>query len=189
LISGEDIAPTLLEAAGARVPNGMTGYSFLKLLKGEEFDGRKYVFAERGPHGQATFNNNTKASGFDQSRCVRSKRFKLIYNCTPNQVYQPVDSSGDSYWKALVELHKNGKLAPEFDRAYFTAPRPIIELYDLENDPAELHNVAGEREFAKIERELKIALQEKMVLDYDYLPLPLGGGKRDRQGSTESNDE
>jgi hypothetical protein len=46
-------------------------------------------------------------------------------------------------------------------------------LYDLEKDPGELNNVAGKREFAKIEHELKAALQEKMILDYDYLPLPI----------------
>ena len=35
LISGEDIAPTLLEAAGVPAPKGMSGRSFLKLLGGE----------------------------------------------------------------------------------------------------------------------------------------------------------
>src|SRR4029077_5263374 len=43
LISGEDIAPTLLEAAGVPSAKGMTGRSFLKLLEGTEFEGRKYV--------------------------------------------------------------------------------------------------------------------------------------------------
>jgi N-sulfoglucosamine sulfohydrolase len=173
LISGEDIAPTLLEAAGAPVPKAMSGRSFLKLLRGEPFEGRQYIFAERGPHGQATFNENTKANGFDQSRCVRSKQFKLIYNCTPHQIYAPVDSSGDSYWQRMLALHAEGKLAPEFERAYFTSPRPIVELYDLDKDPAELTNLAGQPQYRKVERELKTALQEKMILDYDYLPLPL----------------
>src|SRR5262249_33439671 len=51
LISGEDLAPTFLEAAGVAVPKAMTGRSFLKLLRGESFAGRQYVFAERGAHG------------------------------------------------------------------------------------------------------------------------------------------
>ena len=67
----------------------------------------------------------------------------------------------------------SSELAPEFTRAYFTTPRPVFELYDLENDLGELNNLAGQREFAAIERELKAALQEKMILDYDYLPLPI----------------
>ena len=105
------------------------------------------------------------------------------HNCTPNQVYQPVDSSGDPYWKALVALHDESKLAKEFEKAYFTTPRPIYELYDLENDPAELHNLAGQRQFATVERELKVALQEKMILDYDYLPLPIAGRAPGRNGN------
>ena len=171
LISGEDITPTLLEAAGVPVPKEMTGRSFLGLLTGERFDGREFIFAERGPHGDA-FSENTKADGFDQSRCVRSKQFKLIYNCTPQQIYRPIDSSDDPYWKAMVSLHEEGKLAPQFVRVYFTAPRQVFELYDLERDPGELTNLAGNSDFAKIESELKAALVEKMILDYDYLPLP-----------------
>jgi N-sulfoglucosamine sulfohydrolase len=173
LISGEDLAPTMLEAAGAPIPKEMSGRSFLKLLLGETFEARKYIFAERGPHGQGTFTEKTKSSSFDQSRCVRSAKFKLIYNCTPNMVYAPVDSSGDPYWKGMNKLHNAGKLEAKFERAYFTTPRPIYELYDLEKDPGEMENVAGNPEYAKVERELKAALQDKMILDYDYLPLPV----------------
>jgi N-sulfoglucosamine sulfohydrolase len=182
MISGEDVAPTMLEAAGAPVPRAMSGKSFLGLLLGQAYEPRKYVFAERGPHGQGTFNENTKSASFDQSRCVRSKAFKLIYNCSPHQIYQPVDSSGDAYWKRMNALHQEGKLAPEFERAYFTTPRPIYELYDLNKDPAELNNLAGNSEFRKIEQELKRALQEKMILDYDYLPLPIADKGQARKG-------
>jgi N-sulfoglucosamine sulfohydrolase len=182
LISGEDVAPTLLEAAGVPAAKGMSGRSFLKLLLGEPYEGRRYIFAERGPHGQSTFDENTKSSGFDQSRCVRSKQFKLIYNCTPHQVYAPVDSSGDSYWQRMTALHAEGKLAPEFERAYFTNPRPIYELYDLDKDPGELHNLAGQPQYRQTERDLKAALQEKMILDYDYLPLPLADKGQGRAG-------
>jgi N-sulfoglucosamine sulfohydrolase len=190
LISGEDVAPTMLEAAGVPEPKEMSGRSFLKLLLGERFEGRQYIFAERGPHGQSTYTLNTKANSFDQSRCVRSKRFKLIYNCTPHQIYAPVDSGGDSYWRRMVALHEEGKLAAGFERAYFTNPRPVYELYDLEKDPGELNNLAGRTEHRKVERELKAALQEKMILDYDYLPLPIAdkgqarGGKKKQAGDS-----
>ncbi len=53
LISGEDLAPTLLEAAGTKPGGKMSGHSFLALLKGEEFQPRKYLFVERGPHGSS----------------------------------------------------------------------------------------------------------------------------------------
>jgi hypothetical protein len=65
-----------------------------------------------------------------------------------------------------------GRLPAAFDRAYFGA-RPVLELYDLEADPTELDNLAGKPVLASVERGLLEALQEKMILDWDFLPLPL----------------
>jgi arylsulfatase A-like enzyme len=173
LISGEDLAPTLLEAAGLRPPPEMSGRSFLGLLKAGTYESRQYVFGARVVHGGATYTETTPASSFDLSRCVRSRTHKLIYNCTPRQVYQPVDSARDEGWQQMVAAHQAGRLDPILDRAYFRNPRPVVELYDLARDPSELQNVAGQPEYAEVERELKVALHEKMILDYDYLPLPL----------------
>jgi arylsulfatase A-like enzyme len=173
LVASEDVAPTLLEAAGVGVPEEMTGQSVLKLLRGEGFAGRRYIFGERGVHGNATMSETTKANGFDLSRSVRSERYKLIYNCTPYQQYAPVDSANDPGWQEILAAHEAGTLDAAFERAYFTHPRPICELFDLENDPGELENLAGRPELAEVERELREALQEKMIVDYDFLPLPL----------------
>ncbi|QOV91002.1 sulfatase family protein [Humisphaera borealis] len=173
LISGEDITPTLLDAAGCKSLPEMTGRSFLALLTGGNYEARKFLFGQRGVHGSATFDETTKASGYDLGRCVRSDRYKLIYNCTPNQVYAPVDSAGDPGWKQMVAANAEGKLATEFSKAYFSNPRPIYELYDLEKDPGELENLAGRKETRDVEMSLKRALHEKMIVDYDYLPLPL----------------
>lgn len=174
LISGEDFAPTMLEAAGVVPPEEMSGVSFLKLLRGDKFDGRKFIFAERGPHGgDGGMKPDVLASTFDLSRCARSDRFKLIYNCTPHGAVAPVDSRNDPGWLEMAAAHEVGKLALPLVRAYFTAPRPTFELYDLEADPGELVNLAGDPKYQEIETELKRALTEKMVLDWDFLPTPL----------------
>ena len=173
LVSGEDVAPTLLEAAGAPIPREMSGRSFLRLLRGESYEHRKHIFGARLVHGNARFTPQTKASTFDLSRCVRSKQFKLIYNCTPQMEYQPVDSARDPGWLETIAAQKAGRLSPELSRAYFTQPRPVLELFDLSKDPSELNNLAGNPEFATAQQELLEALAEKMILDYDFLPLPL----------------
>lgn len=174
LISGEDFAPTMLAAAGLTPPESMSGISFLPLLKGGSFEPRKYIFAERGPHGgDGGMKPDVLASTFDLSRCVRSDRYKLIYNCTPHGAVAPVDSRNDPGWKEMQAAHAAGKLSPEHDLAYFTTPRTTFELYDLEQDPGELHNLTGDARHAEIEESLKRALTEKMVLDWDFLPTPL----------------
>lgn len=182
LLSGEDIAPTCLEAAGLQVPERISGVSFLPLLRGQAFLAeRKYIFAERGPHGGATFTEHTCANAIDYSRCVRSARYKLIFNVTPNLHYAPVDSAGDLGWREMRAAQQKGALAPDFVSLYFTSPRPIYELYDLETDPNELHNLYGRQEMADVERELKQALQRKMIVDFDYLPLPIPSPSRSKK--------
>lgn len=172
LLSGEDLAPTLLAAAGLAPHPRMTGVSFLGLLRGAAETPRKHVFIERGPHGSAPVSVSMSNSSYDLSRAVRSERFKFIYNCTPWIPYAPVDSAGGAAWTQIKAAAAEGRLAPGLQATYFTTPRPVYELYDLENDPSELNNLSGQPAWADVERELREALAEKMILDWDYLPLP-----------------
>src|SRR6185436_17810224 len=105
-------------------------------------------------------------------RAVRSDRYTFIYNCTPWIPYSPVDSAGGAAWTEIKAANATGTLSPALKSTYFTTPRPVYELYDLTADPAELNNLSGKPELAAVERELRIALTEKMILDFDYLPLP-----------------
>ncbi|MBA3313002.1 MAG: sulfatase-like hydrolase/transferase [Planctomycetota bacterium] len=172
LVSGEDLGPTLLEAAGLKPHPRMSGKSILPLLKGEDFTPREHLFVERGPHGSAPVKVDMSNSGYDLGRAVRSDRYKFIYNCTPWIPYGPVDSAGGEAWRQIKAAHEQGTLAPGVSATYFTTPRPVYELYDLEEDPSELHNLSGDPKLASVERELRTALAEKMILDFDYLPLP-----------------
>jgi arylsulfatase A-like enzyme len=172
LLSGEDLAPTLLAAAGVQPGAKMSGQSFLPLLKGEKYEPRKHLFVERGPHGSAPVAVNMANAGYDLARAVRSDRYKFIYNCTPWIPYAPVDSAGGAGWKEMQAANTERKLPAGLTATYFTTPRPVYELYDLEADPSELTNLSGKPAVAAIERELREALAKKMILDFDYLPLP-----------------
>jgi N-sulfoglucosamine sulfohydrolase len=170
LISGEDIAPTILEAANVPVPPEMTGKSFVKLLRGEPFAGRPFVFAQRGSHGAALPGNSAV---FDLGRVVVSKTHKLIYNALGELPYSPVDFAGEGFWKELVQMHKEGKIDEKIAKLYFAPTRPMFELYDLKKDPNEFNNLAGNKDAADVERELKAAMQEWMIMQRDFLPLPI----------------
>ena len=172
LLSGEDLGPTVLDACGLKPAKGMTGVSFLPILKGAAPKTRDYVFTERGPHGSAPVQVGMASSGYDLSRAVRSGRYKAIYNCTPWLPYQPVDSAGGSAWKAMQNLNAEGAMAKGLSATYFSSPRPVYEFYDLEKDPAELNNLSGRPEVAEAERALRLEMAKKMIADFDYLPLP-----------------
>lgn len=170
LISGEDLAPTLLEASGAPIPPEMTGRSFLPLLLGQPFQGRESVFAERGAHGHSL---PTNSAHFDLGRCVVTDRHKLIYNALWQIPYTPVDFDNDAFWKDLQRKNQEGSLDPKLAKLYFAPTRPMFELYDLQADPAEMTNLAGQQASAAVEKQLKGALQEWMILQRDFLPLPV----------------
>ncbi len=172
LVSGEDLAPTLLQAAGVPVPPEMTGRSFLPLLLGQEHQPRERLFAERGAHGSGL---PTNSALFDLGRCVVTLTHKLIYNALWQLPYHPVDFAGDPLWKDLQARHEAGSLPPKLDEVLFRAQRPMFELFDLTADPLELDNLAGRREHAALERELKFQLSQWMLAERDYLPLPLVG--------------
>jgi hypothetical protein len=126
------------------------------------------VFAARLHHGNSDFTEQTKSSEWDLGRCVRSN--KLIYNVTPAMEYRPTDSAGGPGWREMTAAHEAGKLSAEHNRAYFGRPRPVLELYDLEKDPAELNNVAGRPEYRDVLQTLAAALQEKQIIDHDFAP-------------------
>jgi hypothetical protein len=101
---------------------------------------------------------------------VRSGRYKLIYNLTPRMEYWPVDSGNDPGWQQMLAAQRDGTLDERFRAAYFRNPRAVLELYDLEKDPAELNNIADTAEYRDAQQTLMAALQEKMIIDYDFVP-------------------
>jgi arylsulfatase A-like enzyme len=167
LISGVDLPATFLEAAGIEPPKTTESRSFLNLLDGKPCEGRKYVFASRGWHGN-----------LDLIRGVASRTHSLIYNCLPGLPYRPIsDFANKPIWTSMKEAHEQGRLAPEFSKAYFSPARPVFELFDLRNDPREFNNLAGKPEYAEVEFELKSALNEWMEATYDFLPPPFVGSQ------------
>lgn len=93
--------------------------------------GYEYVFSERNWHGTD-----------EHIRSVRTEKYKMIVNEYP---YLPVGNIGDlaesGAWFSLLKAYRNSKLKQNYWQS-FKFPRTQVEIYDLENDPNELHNLA-----------------------------------------------
>ncbi len=159
LASVIDLAPTLLEAAGAEVPASFQGESFAAALTDQAAPGREYVFAERNWHNCD-----------EHIRAVRGPRYKLIRNAyTELPLCTPADASRSPSWYSLTAAREAGELTPGQARL-FEAPRPVIEVYDLEADPHELVNLAGRPEVEQIARRLSRVLDEWIERTGDFPP-------------------
>jgi len=147
LVSAIDLSAQVLAAAGIPVPEYMQGRAFLE----PGAKSRPYVFSTRDRWDEIT----------DKSRCVVGKRFKYIRNDMPDV---PWDAGYDYLEKKrpmLPELRRlYGEQALTLEQRHFFEPRkPEEELYDLDNDPWELNNLALNPEYNKELLHLRQVLQ------------------------------
>ena len=131
LIEAIDLAPTMLDLAGAKKPPKMQGRIFL----GDHAEAaREYAFGARDRCDETVF----------RFRTVRDDRFRYIRNFTPERPFlQANDYKEKQYpvWNLLKELHAQGKLTP-VQEVLCQPTMPPEELYDLQTDPHEIHNLA-----------------------------------------------
>jgi arylsulfatase A-like enzyme len=124
-----DLAAASLALAGIGVPKWMQARDILA----KDYQPRQCVFSARDRCDETV----------DRIRSVRSEGFKYIRNLLPQRPYlQPnVYKDGKPIVQAMRRLHAAGEL--NADQAKIMADaRPKEELYDLQRDPFELHNLA-----------------------------------------------
>ncbi|QDU94040.1 sulfatase family protein [Lignipirellula cremea] len=168
LVCGTDLGPTILAAAGLKPTEEMTGVDFLPQLRGGKAAGREVVFAERGWH----WGPITRTDGLDLSRSITSARYRYLYNALPERSYTPVDMPETEAWQAVKTAHEADRLSPLHERLYFQNPRPLVELYDLQEDPYEMNNLAGKESLRAVETSLRQQLESWMIREQDFLTLP-----------------
>ncbi|MGQ9729852.1 MAG: sulfatase family protein [Candidatus Zipacnadales bacterium] len=143
LISAVDILPTVCEAAGIDHPQDLAGQSLVPLLTGEEKGWRCMLATEYNSHSEG---------GFFPRRTIRDDRYKLILNLLPDRPNPILGVNGCLAWAASRDTRYDGtKIREVFDRH---AHPPAVELYDIQEDPNEFHNLAGEAATAEIEQRL-----------------------------------
>jgi arylsulfatase A-like enzyme len=157
LISSIDIAPTLLEAAGAPPAEAIQGRSFLGLLTGGGYEPRDAVFAEKNYH-----------DCYDPVRSVRTRWYAYLRNFEPRP-------------KIILSSDLRRSSASDEMWPWASEPRDGEELYDLEADPYEMTNLAARPELAAVKAELSRRVDQWMTDTDDPLlrgPVPASPGAR-----------
>jgi uncharacterized sulfatase len=156
MVSWIDLLPTCLEAAGGMAPGGLSGRSFLRVLRGEATDHRDRVFATHS--GDGDMNRYPL-------RAVRTRDWKYIRNLDPTaehhtHINKAAAGDGRDYWDSWAARAKTDPAAAAIVRRYHT--RPAEELYDLRADPHELANLATDPKHADLLKQLRADLDAWM---------------------------
>ena len=159
LVEFVDLAPTVLSLAGIPKPPQMQGRAFL---------GR---YREPEPEYVCCFRNRMDER-YDMMRSARSRRFLYIRNYMPHRIY------GQHIWylwrspatRAWERAYQEGKCNAVQSRFWQT--KPTEELYDVEADPHNVHNLADDPAYAGVLKKMRAAVQEwtRSNRDAGFLP-------------------
>jgi arylsulfatase A-like enzyme len=153
LVQSIDVAPTMLSYAGIEIPKEFQGKDISHFVKGEKTAVRDYVFTE-----------NLWSTHFGNPRCeaVQNNVWKYIRyyknnNFSATKEIKYAKEMGMNVSDMLYKMHD-----PEIAiyRDYIESPLdgelPVYEeLYNLENDPAELHNLIHDKKYNEVIVSLK----------------------------------
>jgi uncharacterized sulfatase len=145
LVAFIDFAPTLLNLASVEIPKHLQGRAFL----GENLSAkRQYVYAARDRMDEA----------LDIIRGVRDKRYHYIRNYRPDLPY----SQDIAYMNEMPTMQQWRRLAAAGElkgpsAIFFQKTKPVEELYDTQNDPHEINNLASDPKHAEILARLRAA--------------------------------
>jgi N-sulfoglucosamine sulfohydrolase len=182
-----DLAPTFLEAARVAVPNMMSARGILDIFANQEVHNRDAAYIAMERH------DGCRAGGKGYPcRAIRTTDFMYIHNFEPTRwpsgspdpsvcaraiPYGEIDTSPT---KTFMMEHRNTHGVAHLAELSF-GMRPAEELYDLKNDPEQLVNLAGSREYNEAQNEMRRKLFNHLtitqdprvvggVVDWDYYP-------------------
>ena len=145
LVSLLDLAPTVLNLAGLELPEHLQGRAFL----GDRLTPpRDFCFMIRDRMDER----------YDIIRSVRGPRYRYLRNYQPAKPYFQVINymEQEHTMQELRRLHALGEL-PRAAEQFMGDGKPAEELYDLQNDPHEIHNLV---EQAQQQPDLQSVLQQ-----------------------------
>ncbi len=160
LVSLIDLAPTLLKLAGIKIPDVLQGRAFLGKNLSEP---RKYVYGARDRMDER----------YDIIRAVRDKRYKYLRNYEPFKAYYQYMNTPEkgATMRELRRVHALGQL-PAAAARFMADHKPTEELYDLQQDPHEIHNLANSPEHQDILKRMREAHLQWVLETRDLGLLP-----------------
>jgi arylsulfatase A-like enzyme len=161
LVQSIDVAPTMLSMAGITVPAEFQGKDISGLVQGDSKEVRDYVFTE---------NLWSTQFGNPKIEAVQDKEWKYIRYYENNMFpalkkIEVAKQMGLNLSDMLYAVHDTDiPIYRQLSDSSLEGEAPVYEeLYDLKNDPAELHNLADSKEHSVILKELKTVWKSEIT--------------------------
>jgi uncharacterized sulfatase len=172
LVSFVDLAPTLLSLIGIQPPEWMQGHAFAGKFQTEP---QPFVYGFRGRMDER----------YDTVRSVTDGRFVYVRNYMPHlsqaqHVNYQFQTPSTQVWRKLFDA---GKTTPE-QSIFWKEPKDAEELYDLQSDRDEVHNLATKPEHAETLARLRQAQESLALKIRDVGLLPEGEMHQRAEGTT-----
>ncbi|TZF81205.1 sulfatase [Pedobacter sp. BS3] len=155
IVQYEDITPTLIDIAGGKAVKGLDGRSFLPVIEGKQQTHRDYAY---GIH------NNFPEGNPYPMRSIRDTHYKLILNLLSTKDYyikysmNPAKKNSVwSTWMARVDTNEHARFATNR-----IVHHPAVEFYDIQKDPWELNNLAGDVSYKELINKFTAKLNDWM---------------------------
>jgi arylsulfatase A-like enzyme len=159
LVSFVDLVPTLLSIVGIDIPEYLQGNAFLGKQKTAD---PEYAYMFRGRMDER----------YDMCRAVRDQKYRYIRNYMPYRIYgQRLEflfrAPSIGSWK---EAYEKGE-CNEVQSAFWNT-KPVEELFDTENDPWEINNLANDPKYKDVLERMRTANKEwvSRIKDTGFIP-------------------
>jgi N-sulfoglucosamine sulfohydrolase len=151
-VSGIDLTPTVLDALGLPVIDGMDGRSFVPVLRGEQQPGRDHVY---------TVFHETAGKRRYEMRSVITGRYGYIYNAwSDGETVFRNESQAGLTMKAMQQAAADDpQIAARVELFLHRVPD---ELYDYQADPDALRNLIDEPDAQAALKRLRGRMREIM---------------------------
>ena len=155
LVEYIDVLPTLLDMTNVEHDiEALDGRSFADVLTGEAAEHKERVYGLLSSTG---VNAGPQYYGV---RTVANKQYRFILNLNNEVEYFNPAMSGASWKETLAKANGGDEFAQQYVQRY--TQRPVYELYDVVNDPYEMHNLAYDEKYSGIVAEMKSRLEAWM---------------------------